>query len=119
MRPASRVEQLEGRGGALDRGTADLVGMGEGRGFAGHAAQAESGTGVIIGGLQPPVVEAERLAGAVLKIELAVIASGQVPGGERPRLIRIERSIKEAARVGGHAALRSAGPPSSTKRRSQ
>ena len=55
---------LQGRGGALDRGGADLVGVGEGGGFAGHAAQAEPRGGVKIGGLQPAVVEAERLARA-------------------------------------------------------
>ena len=68
-----RIEQLERRGGALDRRLADLIGVGEGGGLAGHAAQAEAGRGVIVGGLQPAVVEAERFAGAVLKVELAVV----------------------------------------------
>ena len=92
-RALRRIEQLERRGGALDRGLADLVGVGESGGLAGHAAQAEARGGVIIGGLQPAVVEAERLARAILKIELAVVVARQrcraasrfAPSGSRLR----------------------------------
>ena len=90
--PLRGIEQLEGRGGALDRRFADLVGVGEGGGLAGHAAQAEARRGVIIGGLQPAVVEAERLARAILEIELAIVvrarcvaASRRAPSGSRLR----------------------------------
>src|SRR5207253_2864044 len=110
-----RVEQLQGRGGALDRGLADLVGVGESGGLSGDAAQPEAGAGVIVGGLQPAVVEAERLAGTVLEVELAVVVGGQVPGSESPRAVGIEAAVKEPPGVRrGHAALLSAGPPSRT-----
>ena len=72
-RALARVEQLERRCGALDRRFADLVGVGEGGGLAGHAAQAEARGAVIIGGLQPAVVEAERLARAILQVKLAIV----------------------------------------------
>ena len=114
-----RVEQLESRRGTRDRGFADLIGMGEGGCLAGHSAQAEARRAVIVGGLQATVVEAERLARAVLQIELAIIVSRQMLGGEPPRAIGIEAAVEEPARVDGHAARLSAGPPMSTKRRSQ
>jgi TldD protein len=55
---------------------ADLIGVREGGSLAGHAAQPEARTAVIIGGLEPPVVEAERLACAILKEEFAVVVTG-------------------------------------------
>ena len=68
-----RVEQLESRGGTADRGFADFIGVGKCGGLARDPAQSKARTGVIVGGLQPPVVESERLAGAVLEIELAIV----------------------------------------------
>ena len=116
----AEIEQLQGRRGALDRRLADLVGVGEGGGLAGHAAQAEARGGVIIGGLQPAVVEAERLARAILKVQLAVVAAGEMLRGEPPRAIGIEAAVEKAPGIGrGHAAWLSAGPPMRTKRRSQ
>ena len=119
-RAPRRVEQLERRGRSLDRGLADFIGVGEGGGFAGHAAKPEAGSAMIIGGLQSPIVEAEGLARAILKVELAIVAARQMLRREPPRRIRIEAAVEEVAGVGlVHAALLSAGPPSSTKRRSQ
>jgi hypothetical protein len=76
---------------------------------------------VIIGGLEPAVVEAERLAGAVLEVKLAVIAGAEVPRRKPLRVIGIEHpvAVEEAARVAGDHADWSAGPPSRMKRRSQ
>ena len=114
------VEQLERRGRSLDRRLADLIGVGEGGRLAGDAAQAEARGAVIIGGLQSPIVEAEGLARAILKVELAIVVARQMLRREPPRRIRIEAAVEEMAGVGGnHAALLSAGPPSRTKRRSQ
>src|SRR3546814_14114136 len=44
---------------AADRRGADVAGMGKAGHLARHGAQAETGVGRIIGGLEPPVVEAE------------------------------------------------------------
>ena len=95
--------------------------MGEGGHFAGDAAQAEARTGVIVGGLQPPVVEAERLGHAILEVKLAVVVAGEMLRGERGGLGGIEPgAVEEVARRRRHElAAVSAGPPSSTKRRSQ
>src|SRR6185369_6422225 len=116
---SSRIEQLQSRGGPLDRRLADLIGMSEGCRFASHSAKAEARGAVVVGGLQTAVVEAEGLTRAILKEELTVVARGQMLGREPLRAVRIEASVEEAAGVGGHAASRSAGPPSRTKRRSQ
>ena len=48
--------------------------MGESGGLARNAAKPEARLGVEIGGLQPPVVEAESLRSGVLPVELAVVA---------------------------------------------
>ena len=81
------IEQLESRRGAVDRRLADLIGVGEGGGLAGDAAQPEARAGVIVGGLQPPVVEPERLARAVLEIELAIVVAGEMRRGEALRAV--------------------------------
>ena len=101
-RALGRIEQLQRLRGAFDRGGADLIGMGEGGRFAGDAAQAEARAGVIIGGLQPAVVEAERLVTSILEVELAIVVRGEMPRGERGRLGGIERAIEKVARVGCH-----------------
>ena len=107
-----RVEQLQRRCGAFDRRFADLVCVREGSGLAGHSAQAEAGGAMIIGGLQPAVVKAERLAGTILKVELSVVVRGKMRGGETPGAVRIKRAVKETPRIErGHAASLSAGPP--------
>ena len=111
-------EQLEGAGGSLDCLGADLVGVGKGGHFAGHAAQAEARSGMEIGGLQPPVVEAEGFGDTVLKIKFAIIVAGEMVGGDCGGIRRIDAAVKEV--TGIHEACGwSAGPPSSTKRRSQ
>ena len=80
--------------------------MGEGGGLARHAAQAEAGLGVEIGGLQPAVVEAEALRGGILKVELAIVAALQRVGGEAQGGIGIEPvgAIEEAAGICAHAS---------------
>ena len=107
-----RVEQLERRGGAVDRRGADLIGMGEGGGLAADAAQAEARAGAVVGGLQPAVVEAERLVGAIFEEQLTVVASGEVAGGEALRAVAVEHSgpVEELARVVAHRAPRVRGP---------
>jgi hypothetical protein len=116
----ARIEEFQRGRGALDRRFADFVGMGEGGGLTGNAAQPEPRSGVIIGGLQPAVVEAERLARRILEEKLAVVMRRQVLRREIARRIGIEGPVKEPPRIGsGHAACWSAGPPSRTKRRSQ
>ena len=118
-----RIEQAQGRGGAVDRGGADFIGVGEGGGLASHAAQPEARGVIVIGGLQPAIVEAERFAQAVLQIQLAIVVARQMPGRETLGLFGIQRAIEKGARV-AHWAMsgvwaESAGPPSSRKRRSQ
>ena len=95
--------------------------MGESGGLAGHAAQAEARAGVEVGGLQAAVVEPERLGDAILEVELAIVVAGQMLCGERGGLGGIEAiAVEEVARVDRSSSCGwSAGPPSSTKRRSQ
>ena len=118
--PVAGIEQSQGRGGAVDGGGADFIGMGESGGLAGDAAQAEARRAIIVGMLQPAVVEPESLADPVLQIELAIVMAGEMAAGEPLRVVGIEAAIKEGARI-AHAPLTlvSAGPPSRTKRRSQ
>jgi hypothetical protein len=47
---------------------------------------------VIVGGLQPAVVEAERLGHSILEVKLAIIVAGEVLRGQRGGLGRIEPS---------------------------
>ena len=77
--------------------------MGESGGFAGHAAQAKARGHVEVRGLQAAVVEAERLAGAILKIELAVVATRQMALGETAGVVGVEPAVavEKAARVDG------------------
>src|SRR6185369_11385649 len=113
-----RIEQLQRRRRALDRRLADLVGVGEGGRLAGDSAQAEPGGGVIVGGLQAAVVETECLARCILKVELAVVVTREMFGGEAACAFGFEASIEKMTRVGsGHAAWSSAWPPMRTKRR--
>jgi hypothetical protein len=96
--------------------------VGEGGHLAGHAAQAEARAGVEVGGLQPAVVEAERLGHPMLQVKLAIVVAGEMLGGERGGLGRIERcgrGGRGGSRLAHWACGWSAGPPSSTKRRSQ
>src|SRR3546814_11158904 len=66
---------------AADRRGADVAGMGKAGHLARHGAQAETGVGRIIGGLEPPVVEAEALGRAILQVKLAIVGLGKgVPG---------------------------------------
>jgi hypothetical protein len=70
---------------------------------------------MIVGGLQPAVVEAEGLAPAILEVEFAIVMSREVPRGEAAGLVGVERpGIKEAARIGevGHGSTyrRGGGP---------
>src|SRR3546814_10668544 len=94
-----RIEQGQRLGGAADRGFADVVGMGEAGHLPRHAAQAEARIGRIIGGLQPPVIEAEALARPILKVRLAIVAAFPRLGGP-------------AARAGGRPAENTAELPS-------
>ena len=84
------IEQFERLRGAVDRRGADFVGVGEGGHLARHAAQAEARIAVIIGGLQPAVVEPERFGQAILEVEFAIVMRGEVARGEALRLVGIE-----------------------------
>jgi hypothetical protein len=48
---------------------------------------------VIIGRLEPAVVETERLARGILEVKLAVVVTAKVRGCETPRAVRIESPI--------------------------
>ena len=99
-----RIEQLERLRGAVDRGRADLVGVGEGGGLAGDAAQAEARAGVEVGGLQPSVVEPERFGHAILEVELAIVMARRGGGRRGAGLVGIElAAVEEVARIGAHA----------------
>lgn len=75
---------------------------------------------MIIGGLQPAVVETESLADPILEVKLAIIMRRKVPGREPACLGRVEPgAIEEIAGRAGHEAGVSAAPPSRMKRRSQ
>src|SRR3546814_9134020 len=67
-----------------------------------------TGVGRIIGGLEPPVVEAEALGRAILQVKLAIVGLGKGVPGESLREIGVERvgAVEEAAGIGGacHAA---------------
>ena len=109
---SSKRERL---GGAADRPGADVAGMGEAGHLARHGAQAETGVGRIIGGLQSAVVEAEALGRAILQVELAVVGLGERFARERLRQVGVERvgAIEEAAGVGwtGHGRRYRHGAP--------
>ena len=64
--------------------------MSEGGGLAGHSAQAETRKGVVVRSLQPAIVEAKGLRGAVLKVKLAVVVPREVLRGELARRVRVE-----------------------------
>ena len=57
---------------------------------------------LIVGRLQPAVVEAESLARRILQVELAVVAMREMPGSQALGLVGVQRavSIKESPRVG-------------------
>ncbi len=86
--------------------------MGKAGHLARNAAQAKARIGRIIGGLEPAVVEAEALAGAILEVELAIVAGRKRLRGQAARTIGIEqaRTIEQAAGISelrseiGHAA---------------
>src|SRR3546814_10865395 len=88
---------------AADRRGADVAGMGKAGHLARHGAQAETGVGRIIGGLEPPVVEAEALGRAILQVKLAIVGLGKGVPGESLREIGVERvgAVEEAAGIGG------------------
>src|SRR5829696_6785996 len=81
--------------------------MSESRGLAGHAAKPETRCRIIVGCLQPAVVEAESLARRILQVELAVIAVREMAVGQTLGFVRVQRAftVKESARVGedGHS----------------
>src|SRR3546814_2364250 len=66
--------------------------MGEAGHLPRHAAQAEARIGRIIGGLQPPVIEAEALARPILQVKLAIVAAFQRLGGQAARAVGIEQA---------------------------
>jgi hypothetical protein len=103
-----RIEHRHRLGRAPDGGLGKLVGMGEGGGLAGDAAQAEARLGVEVRRLQPPVVKAERLGRRILEEELAIVAALERFGGEPERRVGIKSlgTVEEAAGIGGnvHAA---------------
>ena len=74
--------------------------MGEGSGLARDGAQAETGMGVVAGGLQPAIVKAECFGFAILEIEFAIIGLGERSRGEALRLAGIELAIMIEERAG-------------------
>jgi hypothetical protein len=69
----------------------------EARHLARHGAEAETGVGRIIGGLEAPVVETEALGRAILQVKLAVV-------GLRERFAR-----ERLRQIGGRARRRDRG----------
>ena len=61
--------------------------MGVAGGLAGHGAQAEAAAGVVIGALQPAVVEDEALRLPVFEKELAVVGALESAGEHAARLL--------------------------------
>jgi len=60
---------------------------------------------VIIRGLQPPIVESERLARRILQVELTIVAARQMLGRKAAGAVGIEAAVQEPAGIGrGHAA---------------
>ena len=57
-----------------------------------------------VGGLQPAVVEAERLGDLMLKVEFAIVMARQDGARERRGFGGIEPAIEQVARVAGHEA---------------
>src|SRR5690606_2221295 len=71
----------------------------------GNAAQPEALRRIIGGGFQPPVVEAEALAGRILQVKLAIVATGQRFADQRPEALGIKVGIAvEEGRWIGHSA---------------
>jgi hypothetical protein len=71
------AHRLDGVGGALQRGLADIARMGIGRGLAGDGAQAEALAGIEARRPEPAVVEHQPLRLAELQKKLAVVGTGQ------------------------------------------
>ena len=91
------LHRRDGVGGAQQRGFREFAGMRIAGRLAGHGAQAESLVGLVVGRLQPAIVEHQRLALALLEIELAVV--GAV---DRLRHDRLTRAIEQVGQGFGH-----------------
>ena len=103
----ARLDQLQGLRGTADGGLADLVGVGKAGHLAGYPAQTEARIHAVIGHLEAAIVEHEALVGAVLQVELAIVASAQHIAGDAQRGLRIKLAgaVEKAARVlNGHAS---------------
>jgi hypothetical protein len=64
---------------------------------------------LIVGCLQPAVVEAEGLARRILQVEFPIVAMGQMASGQSFGFVRVQRAftIKKSAWVGeqGHQQI--------------
>ena len=78
----------------------EVIRVGEGGGFAGNSPQPKPGGAVVIGRLQPPVVEPERFARRILEVKLAVIVPGEVPCGKRMGSARFQAAVEKPSRIG-------------------
>src|SRR4029453_6152584 len=87
------AHRLDGGDGALQRLLVERRGMGEARGFARDAAQAEALGGVVRGALQLAVVERQALALLVFEEQFAVVAAGECVVDHLLRLAAIESAL--------------------------
>src|SRR4029453_6314388 len=87
------AHRLDGGDGALQRLLVECRGMGEARGFARDAAQAEALGGVERGALQLSVVARQALALLVLEEQRAVVAAGQRVVDHLLRLATVETAF--------------------------
>ena len=97
------IEQPQRVGGALDCRLADFVGVGERSGLATDPAKAEARRGMIVGGFQPTVIEAECLARRILQEQLAVVVRRKMFGREPAGIYRIEVAAVATTEGGSEA----------------
>ena len=98
----------DGRRRAPERGLRELARMGVARRLAGHRAQAEAAVGVEARRLQPAVVEDQRLALAVLDIELAVVGMAERVGDDAAH--RLLGNVEPVEKPGAHGRGRASKP---------
>jgi hypothetical protein len=97
------MDRAHGVGGTPDGLLGQLGGVGEPARLAGDRAQAEALCGVERGGLQPAVVERQRLALPVLQEQLAVIGTVQGAVDDPLNTVGVEAGAGEEQVVGGGA----------------
>ena len=102
-----RLDRVDRRGGALQRGFGKLRGMGIAGRFTRDGAQAEPLGGVEAGRLEPAVVEHQRFGLAVFQEQLAVVAVAERVGHDplRPVAVKFRVGEKDAGIVLCHGRL--------------